>query len=50
MRDPHRVEEDFADGKISAEFARRHYGVVFDGHGKVDADGTARLRSQSRPR
>jgi N-methylhydantoinase B len=49
-RDPDRVEEDFADGKIRAEFARRHYGVMFDDDGKVDAEGTARLRSQSRAR
>ena len=46
-RDPQRVEEDFADGKISADFARRHYRVVFDEDGKVDAEGTARLRGQS---
>jgi N-methylhydantoinase B len=46
-RDPQRVEEDFADGKISADFARRHYRVVFDADGKVDAEGTAQLRRQS---
>ncbi|HXE68019.1 MAG TPA: hydantoinase B/oxoprolinase family protein [Hyphomicrobiaceae bacterium] len=46
-RDPQRVEEDFADGKISADFARRYYCVVFDDHGKVDAEATARLRRQS---
>jgi N-methylhydantoinase B len=49
-RDPQRVEEDFADGKISADFARRHYRVVFDEAGKVDAEGTARLRGQSSAR
>jgi hypothetical protein len=39
-----------ADGKISADFARRHYRVVFDENGKVDAEGTARLRQQAAPR
>jgi len=45
LREPHRVQEDYAEGKISAEFARRHYRVVFDGDGEVDSEGTARLRA-----
>ena len=46
LREPHRVQEDYAEGKISAEFARRHYRVVFDGEGEVDREGTARLRAR----
>jgi len=45
-REPHRVQEDYADGKISAEFARRHYRVAFDGNGEVDPEATARLRAR----
>jgi N-methylhydantoinase B len=49
LREPHRVQADYADGKISAEFARRHYRVVFDGDGEVDSAGTARLRARRGP-
>ena len=45
-REPHLIQEDLLDGKISAEFARRHYRVVVDGAGDVDAVATARLRAQ----
>jgi N-methylhydantoinase B len=45
-RDPQQVREDFADGKISAAFARRHYGIVFDAKGEIDAAASARLRQQ----
>jgi N-methylhydantoinase B len=46
-RDPEHVREDFADGKISAAFACRHYRVVFDDKGEIDAPATARLRQQA---
>ena len=44
-RDPHRVLEDVRDGMITAEEARRDYGVVIDAHGQLDAVATERLRS-----
>jgi N-methylhydantoinase B len=46
LREPDRVQEDYADGKISAEFARRHYAVMFAANAEVDREGTARLRAQ----
>ena len=46
LREPDRVQEDYADGKISAEFARRHYAVLFADNAEVDREGTARLRAQ----
>ena len=45
-RELHLIQEDLLDGKISAEFARRHYRVAVDGAGDVDAVATARLRAQ----
>jgi N-methylhydantoinase B len=44
-RDPHRVLDDVRDGMITAEEARRDYGVVIDAHGKLDVAATERLRS-----
>ena len=44
-RDPHRVLDDVRDGLITAEEARRDYGVVIDAHGQLDAAATERLRS-----
>ena len=44
-REPHRVLEDVIDGMITAEEARRDYGVVIDAHGQLDAAATERLRS-----
>jgi N-methylhydantoinase B len=44
-RDPHRVLDDVRDGMITAEEARRDYGVVIDAHGQLDAAATERLRS-----
>jgi N-methylhydantoinase B len=49
-RDPGLVLEDMRDGKISAGFAERHHGVVLDGTGEVDAEATARRRSEPAPR
>jgi N-methylhydantoinase B len=48
-RDPKAVREDVLDGLITAEQARRDYGVAFDARGEVDVAETARLRSNSRP-
>jgi N-methylhydantoinase B len=44
-RDALTVREDVLDGLISAEDARRDYGVVIDARGDVDAVATARLRA-----
>jgi N-methylhydantoinase B len=44
-RDPQRVRDDVLDGMISAEQARRDYGVVIDAEGQVDLAATKRLRS-----
>jgi N-methylhydantoinase B len=44
-RDPHRVLDDVRDGMITAEEARRDYGVVIDAHGQLDVAATERLRS-----
>ena len=44
-RDPHRVLDDVRDGMITAEEARRDYGVAIDAHGQLDAAATERLRS-----
>ena len=46
-RDPGRVLEDVLDGMITAEEARRDYGVVINAHGQLDAAATERLRSLS---
>jgi N-methylhydantoinase B len=43
-RDPHRVRDDVLDGLITADEARRDYGVAIDTRGEVDATETARLR------
>ena len=45
-RDPHRVLDDVRDGMITAEEARRDYGVVIDAHGQLDVPATERLRSE----
>ena len=44
-RDPARVRDDVRDGLITAEEARRDYGVAIDAQGEIDAAATARLRS-----
>jgi N-methylhydantoinase B len=44
-RDPERVAADFANDKITADFARREHGVVIDtSTGKVDVEATRALR------
>ena len=45
-RDPQAVCDDVLDGLITAEEARRDYGVAIDGHGRVDLNETARLRAR----
>jgi N-methylhydantoinase B len=45
LRDPILVLEDVVDGKISADFARRRFGVVLDG-GAVSPAATAALRER----
>ncbi|HYM69507.1 MAG TPA: hydantoinase B/oxoprolinase family protein [bacterium] len=49
VRDPDRVLEDVLDGRVSAEAARRDYGVALDGTGtRVDRAATDALRARSR--
>jgi N-methylhydantoinase B len=43
-RDPQRVVDDVLDGFITAQEARRDYGVVIDADGRLDSAGTERLR------
>jgi N-methylhydantoinase B len=45
LRDPQSVRDDVLDGLITAEEARRDYGVAVDARGEVDVAATARLRS-----
>lgn len=44
-RDPQRVLDDVLDGLITADEARRDYGVAIDGQGRLDPAETKRLRS-----
>src|SRR5262249_21881482 len=44
-RDPQRVRDDVLDGLITAEEARRDYGVAVDAQGQLDSAETERLRS-----
>src|SRR5215475_8549574 len=44
-RDPQRVLDDALDGLITADEARRDYGVAIDGQGRLDLAETDRLRS-----
>src|SRR6266446_3998063 len=43
-RDPQRVVDDVLDGFITAQDARRDYGVVIDADGRLDLAATERLR------
>jgi N-methylhydantoinase B len=45
LRPPEQVHEDVIDGKITAEFAERHYAVAFGPRNVLDRDATARLRA-----
>jgi N-methylhydantoinase B len=44
-RDPQRVLDDVRDGFITAQDARRDYGVVVDADGRLDSAATERLRN-----
>src|SRR5262249_61422520 len=44
-RDPQRVRDDVLDGLITADEARRDYGVAIDAQGRIDMTETERLRS-----
>jgi N-methylhydantoinase B len=44
-RAPEAVARDVWNGKLSADYAQREYGVVVTDDCQVDADATARLRS-----
>ena len=48
-RDPDRVRDDVLDGLITADEARRDYGVAIDANGQVDLAETARLRVPQQP-
>jgi N-methylhydantoinase B len=47
-RDPERVLDDLLDGIITADDARRDYGVVVDKHGRIDLTETNRVRALAR--
>jgi N-methylhydantoinase B len=48
-RDPQRVVDDVRDGFITAQQARRDYGVVVDADGRLDLAATQRLRNGDDP-
>ena len=48
-RDPARVRDDVLDGLITAEDARRDYGVAIDAEGEIDLAETKRLRASRKP-
>ena len=45
-RDPQHVLDDVLDGLITAEEARRDYGVIVDEQGRLNLSETRRIRSQ----
>jgi N-methylhydantoinase B len=45
-RDPQRVRDDVLDGLITAEEARRDYGVVIGADGEIDRAETERIRAR----
>jgi N-methylhydantoinase B len=47
-RNPQRVRDDVLDGLITAEQARRDYGVAIDANGDIDAAETERLRASQK--
>jgi N-methylhydantoinase B len=47
IRDPQRVREDVRDGLITAEAARRDYGVAISADGEINVAETDRLRSKT---
>ena len=49
-RDPERVLDDLLDGMITADDARRDYGVVVDKYGRIDLAETNRLKALRPPK
>jgi len=47
-RDPKAVRDDVRDGLITAEQARRDYGVAIDAIGEIDLAETERLRASQK--
>ena len=47
-RHPEHVLDDLLDGMITADDARRDYGVVVDKHGRIDLTETNRVRALAR--
>lgn len=47
-RDPERVRDDVRNGLVSAEAARRDYGVVLGPDGAVDGEATRQARAAMR--
>lgn len=45
LREPELVARDVANRDVSVEWARKSYGVVLDGGGRVDEVGTERMRA-----
>jgi N-methylhydantoinase B/oxoprolinase/acetone carboxylase alpha subunit len=45
-RDPQQVLDDVLDGLMTADEARRSYGVVIDGKSQLNLAATARLRAR----
>jgi len=46
LRGAEEVREDLLDGKITADYARKYYGMAFDSKGTLDAGATAKLRTE----
>jgi len=46
-RDPRRVLDDLLDGYVTAEGAKRDYGVVLGANGSIDEEATRRTRLES---
>ena len=46
-RDPRRVRDDVLDGYVTAEGARRDYGVVLGANGSIDEEATQRTRLEA---
>ena len=48
VREPERVREDVLDGLITAEAARRDYGVAISADGEIDVAETERIRASKK--
>ena len=47
-REPQRVADDVAAGRVTADWGERAYGVVLTAEGSVDGDATAAKRDEMR--